>query len=229
MVSYVPGIFYYKRPLKVKVVIDVSLMSILDILAKRLQKWNYFMLKILTCPKWHELSFGSDAFSVGLKQASLLYATSFNFISLDILLDLQHKLRHQISICRCVSVIPDLGQLEDGLIGLNVSSAEELLQYHLIPCVIYLPAERDLTPPPLYYEKLSLDGGETWRGGAAIDGKMLLYFLLYLNHTHFGMEANAKADVANINWLLETDFCLGHRETAYNILGWIYKSKGLVD
>ena len=43
------------------------------------------------------------------------------------------------------------------------------------------------------------------------------------------MEANCDAEVANIKWLIETDFCLGHRETGLNILGWIYQNKGHVD
>ena len=88
------------------------------------------------------------------------------------------------------------------LSGLDV----ELLQYHLVPRMLYLPAERDLTQPPLSYEKLTLDIGETWKDGAAVDGKILLYFLLYLNHQHFGMIANAEAGVTNLNWLLDTDF-----------------------
>ena len=76
--------------------------------------------------------------------------------------------------------------------------------------VFYLTEERDLTPPPLYYEKLSVEYGETWHDGAAVDGKILLIFLLYLNHQHFGREANCDADVENIKWLIETDICLGH-------------------
>ena len=41
------------------------------------------------------------------------------------------------------------------------------------------------------------------------------------------MEENALADVRSIARLLRTDQLLLHQETALNILGWIFKERGL--
>ena len=213
--------------------VEIYFQSVLAVLARRLQKSNDFMLEILTSHRWHQLSLKSDSFSSKLKQASLLYATGHCGLSLASITILEQILRQHMSICPCQRIYNpvvdiNLVRFYRELSAFESCSEKEFLHKNLIPCVLYLPAERDLTPPPLCFEKLTLDGGKTWHDGAAVDGKILLYYLLYLNHQHFGMEANCDADVANIKWLIETDFCLGHKETDLNILGWIYESKGHV-
>ena len=205
--------------------VEINLLSVLTVLAKRLHRPNEFILNLLVSSKWHELSLQSDMFSSKLKQASLLLATGFYDISLDILLDLEGKLRDQVSICGCMPT--KRGPLKIWKPG--IITEKDFLHQRTIPCIFYLPAERDLTPPPLCYEKFSLDGGKSWVYGAAVDGKILLYFLLFLNHQHFGREANAAADIANLEWLIETDLRLNHRATAFNILGWIYKKQGFIN
>ena len=109
------------------------------------------------------------------------------------------------SLSADVSVAPKITKL-CGSLSTSDSLETKFLQYHLIPCVLYLPAEKGLTPLPICYEKLTLDGGSTWHDGAAVDGKILLYFLLYLNHRQFSMKANADSAVANIEWLLDRTF-----------------------
>ena len=213
--------------------VEICLQSVLAVCARRLRKSNDFILEILTSPRWHQISLQSDLLSSKLKQASLLYACGHYQLSLAIVLTLEQNLRQQMSICHCFADrFPgrtNPGQLLRELSTFETLCENEFLHENLVPCVFYLKAERDLTPPPLCYEKLSIDEGETWHDGAAVDGKILLYLLLYLNHQHLGMEPNCDADVENIKWLIETDFCLGHRETGLNILGWIYQGKGRVD
>ena len=213
--------------------VEICLQSVLAVCARRQQKSNDFLLEILTSPRWHQLSLQSDLFSSKLKQASLLYACGHYQLSLAIVLTLEQNLWQQMSVCCCSDgrfpPRTNPGQVFRELSTFETLCENEFLQDNLVPCVFYLKAERDLTPPPLCYEKLSVDKGETWHDGAAVDGKILLYFLLYLNHQRFGTEENSDADVENIKWLIETDICLGHRETDLNILGWIYQSKGRVD
>lgn len=206
--------------------LEISLLSVLTVLAKRLHRPNEFLLNLLVSSKWHELSLQSDMFSSMLKQASLLLVAGFYYISLDILLDLEGKLRDQVSKYCCYNV--QERRWSEMVVKPGITTEKDFLHQRLIPCIFYLPAERDLTPPPLCYEKFSLDG-ESWVDGAALDGKILLYFLLFLNHQHFGREANAAADIANIEWLIETDLGLVHRATAFNILGWIYKKQGFIN
>ena len=96
-------------------------------------------------------------------------------------------------------------------------------------------AEQALTPIAICYEMMRSTKVEdlkipAWRfERASVDGKILLYFLLYLNHSELEMEANAQSDIDNIHRVIETDPVLGHKETALNILGFIYKEKGCID
>ena len=215
--------------------IDIMLMSVMAVLAKSLHKSHAFKFRILTSEKWNQISLKSDQFSSKLKQASLLYMMEFPEVSLEILFNLERTLQHQFSVCICSRwcefYVNFSAENDSTLLG---NTAEEILEKSIIPCVVYLPAEKDLTPTAICYEmNRSLgfpdDDREYWYDWAIVDGKILLYFLLNLNHHHFGMEAHASADVENIRWLIETDKYLGHRETAWNLLGWINKERGRVD
>ena len=216
--------------------IEISHISVMAaVLEKPLHKSNAF--QILTGEKWELLSQKSDQFSSKLKQASLLYVLEFPEVSLDILENLERRLRKQISFCGCSSDRRSVHKFKtEDWSSLESDIAAELLDECFIPCVIYLPAEKDLTPPAICDEmNRSLgfhdDNMETWYGSdwAMVDGKILLYFLMYLNHRHLGMKANAAADAENILSLYCTDKCLGHRETTLNLLGWIYKEEGRID
>ena len=212
--------------------IDISLMSVMAASDKSLHKSNAFIFPTLTSEKWHEISLKSDQFSSKLKQASLLYMTEFPDASLDVLLDLERRLRHQFSFCTCFKRLNPIA--EEELLSLEGNTAEEMLKKCIIPCVVYLPAEKDLTPTAICYEmNRSLgfpdDDRKNWYDWAIVDGKILLYFLLYLNHRHFGMRDQAAADEENFIRLIKSDIYLGHRETALNLLGWIYKERGRVD
>ena len=215
--------------------IDISRMSVMAASAKTLHKNNEIKFRFLTSGKWHQISLKSDQFSSKLKQASLLYMIEFPDASLDVLLNLELNLRHQFSYCVCSIDRNTLRKFTDGnFLSLEGNTPEELLENCFIPCVIYLPAEQDLTPTAICYEMIrSLgfpeDSREDWYDWAIVDGKILLYFLLYLNHRQFDMEDHAAADMENIKWLIEIDEFLGHKETALNLLGWIYKERGRVD
>ena len=90
-----------KALLFVSTCVEISRLSVMTVLAKHLRKGNEYIVKILISPRWYQLSLDSDTFSSKLKQASLLYAAGFNSVSMDILLDLEYKLRNQISVCSC--------------------------------------------------------------------------------------------------------------------------------
>ena len=214
---------------------DIQLMSVLVVLAKRRLKSTAFIFHLLTSDKWHALSLDSDLFSSKLKQASLLYMLEYYEMSLEVLNILKNHMRKCLSVCGCsLERFPRGLHVESQLFLLTVSSYEEFLRRQVIPCVIFLPAERLLTPPGLCYEMNRSacsppDSKEKWYDCAVVDGKVPLYYLLYLNHTRLGLDVNASLDTNKIRWLILTDRLLGHKETAVNLLGSIYKERGLVD
>ena len=203
--------------------VDIQLMSLLVVLAKRRSRSRSFILNLLTSEKWHALSLESDLFSSKLKQASLLYMLEYYEMSLEILDTLENQMRQSVTACHPF----DRRQL----LSLPMSSFEEILHRHMMPCVLFLPAERLLTPPVLCYE-MNRSVGESndyLCDSAVVDGKVLLYYLLYLNHSRLGLDTNASADTDNVRWVIRTDYTLAHRETALNILGSIHKERGIFD
>ena len=180
--------------------VDIQLMSLLVVFATRRSRSRSFILNLLTSEKWHVLSLESDLFSSKLKQASLLCMLKYYEMSLEILDTLENQTRKSISVCFCSEKrVADKLQLERQLCQLSLSSYEELLHRYLIPCVLFLPTERLQTPPALCYEMNRSAGSppddkEDWYDCAVVDGKVLLYYLLYLNHSRLGLDTNASAD-----------------------------------
>lgn len=72
-------------------------------------------------------------------------------------------------------------------------------------------------------------GREVWLDWAVIDGKFLLYFLIYLNHKKLNLDVEATFDIVNMSHVINTDVSLGHKESALNLLGWAYNQEGQVE
>ena len=215
--------------------IDITVMSIQTAEAKRMSASNEFIFNHLTSDRWHAVSLEADPVSAKLKQASAMCMLAYCDLSLEILLGLQDQLEQQISVCGCDGLLcHSLTCYENSLPVISECSYEELLHKHIFtPCVVYLPAERELIPPALCYEMDKAIGCPTgykvfrpWYDWAVVDWKVLFYYLLYLNHHHLGMEEDALADLESLSRLIDMDLRLYHRETALNILGWIYKESG---
>ena len=216
--------------------VDITLMSLQIAEAKRMSASNEFIFNRLTSKRWDAVSLEADPFSAKLKQASAMCMLGYCDLSLEVLLGLQGWLEQQISVCGCHLYPPMLSRtcVEQSPPFVSECSYEEVLHRHFVPCVVYLPTERELTPPALCYEMDRTVGfSSSFRmccplyDLAVVDGKVLLYFLLYLNHQHLGKEEDALADLDRLLYLIATDSQLSHQETALNILGWIYKERGL--
>ena len=218
--------------------INLRLMSMSIVSAKRSQKPTSVIYAALMSDEWHEFSPQSEPFSVSLKQANYMCVLGYHSVSLNILEPLADQINHCLmTMCACTSrsFIHDLAI---PVSFFEVPSIEEMFKHHVIPCVQFLQDEKDLAPTALCYEMISLPGGTTTfdrirRGletdSATVDGKILLYFLLYLNHRALSMDPQARADSENIQWVLQTDPNLHHKTTALNLLGWIHKDMGRVD
>lgn len=169
---------------------------------------------ILRSKIWDKAKTKSDQFTSKLKQSSFLYVLGYLSDSLKILLDLDNIINEQlVSFCACP---------ENKLAYIK---AKELFNMCVIPCVHYPQIERALTPQPLIYAFERLPPSTL----SMVDGKILLYVLLYLNHKALGMKDKANADIVYIKWFIENDKLLGHRDVACNILWWIYTDQGQED
>ena len=218
--------------------IELSSMSILIAAEIKQGKQSEEIWPLLASDKWNELCAQSDSFSSKLKQASLMYSLGFYHSSLDILLTLAGLTRFTFCVCNPDRVVDPLNNgLLQSVPGHSCTSVEDLKKKYIIPCVYYLPLEKNVTPTALCYEMIRTVGQERAEGSpfnpadtllsdwAFVDGHFLLHFLLYLNHSKLNMDTHASGDIDNMEMLLNTrGIC--HRETCLNLLGWLYKEHG---
>ena len=135
--------------------VDITWMSLQIVEAKRNSKSNECIFNLLTSENWHMISLESDKFSSKLKQASLMHMLGYYDLSLDILLGLQDNFQLEpYCYCDCKREphTPKCVTVDPPLLPLTASNICKGLLQHVIPCVVYLPAERDLTPSALCYE-----------------------------------------------------------------------------
>ena len=190
--------------------VDITWMSLQIVEAKRNSESNECIFNLLTSEKWHMISLESDKFSSKLKQASLMHMLGYYDLSLDVLLGVQDKIQlGPCSCCNCkckrsYSRTPICVTVNPSLLPLTASNICKGLLQHAIPCVVYLPAERDLTPSALCYEMdrsitSPPDDKEGWYDWAVVDGKVLFHFLLYLNHKQLGRTQSSKAKLMTMS------------------------------
>ena len=219
--------------------LEITLMSTLIAAAKQQHQSNDTIWQLLTSDIWHELSLKSDSFTSKLKQASLMYMCGYYQSSVDLLLPLGNCLRP--SLCSCGSaeeiLIPHPASvLEEAEEKTNITT-EYILTKLVSLCVVFLPAEQDVTPPAICYEMIRSAGMPPgsrddniyyWYDWAIVDAQFLLYFLLYLNHAKLNMNSHVAVDIDNMEWVINT-MDISHKETCLNLLGWVYKEQGRTD
>ena len=217
--------------------VEVSLMSnIVQLYAGKGDTELIFTL--LTSQRWRQLRFISDPYTAGLKQATLLLMIGHAKASLEVLNSLQSLLSEEmtISVCDCRLCTGPLNTEKLSFYALYHNLTEETVHHNFIaPCIVFQQTERDLTPVALRYEMMRSIGtppelrdmSRYWYNWAVIDSKCLLHFLLYLNHSKLDMPSNALDDIKTLTFILEKEPNISHRETGYNLLGWILKQQGL--
>ena len=190
-------------------------------------------LKYLTSRKWDEFAFTSDKFSAKLKQATFLHIFGYHQASMDILSKLAAlSLDSVTSICPCRGLpIQRLPETVDH----SGDDKGRLFQNEFAPCIVFLPTEKEIVSEALRYEMTrSKNMPETsrdkrlqyWFDWAVVDSKILLHFLLYLNHSKFCDNSDIRSDIDNLMKLIKTDDTIVHKETAVNLLGWAFKQEG---
>lgn len=213
--------------------IELSLMGNVVAWAAKNGKPRDLVRRLLLSKRWTEMGIKSNLYSARLSQAMYLYDLKNYEISLDILESLKYvPAAFKISICGCRDSQQPIVDA-DAKQHLKGISEDEFRVKYCMPCVCFLPTE--LKPEALKYEcKRSQMRNQAsrsnryhfWFDWAVADSKVLLHFLLYLNHWELKMANEAESDIENIIEVLNTDPNLGHKETGYNILGWIYRHEG---
>lgn len=113
-----------------------------------------------------------------------------------------------ISVCNCDFLQPsdvDLFDLLQATNGMLDVTAETILRNLVSLCVVYLPTENDLTPTALRYEIFRSVGMPHvsrsiklyWYDWAVVNGRFLLYFLLFSNHAKLDMKDCFNVDTGN--------------------------------
>ena len=194
--------------------------------------------KILMSDKWKELGAMSDCYSLKLKQATFLFMLGQYDVSLALLKTATENniARTRISFCYCRDMPVTHPSELYAIVHEHDISCQDFLCSYIAPCVVYLQSEIHIVPNALAYEMIRSFGmpvdskddyDDCWFDWAVIDSKMLLYFLLFLNHMKLGLLTQAKTDIDHMQLVYSNDGNLGHKETALNILSWCYKQLGM--
>ena len=187
--------------------------------------WGY-----LTSNKWQETSHSSDPFTSRLKQASLMSALGWHRHSLNILSTIENK--ESLNGCCCNSMLQyKLGKhlnFDQAKRVFARLSTDEILHRLWTPCVLFLQTEIEVVPSALCYEMSITEAPVnmwSWHDHwAVVDGKFLLHFLLYLNRKNLGL--SFEAGIQEMEECINNERRLNHRDTALNLLGWVYKEEG---
>ena len=220
---------------------ELSLMSAQAAREAKLDNGESKLQDILSSNKWLELSKEADCLSVQLKQATFLFTTGQEKMSLDILRSVEICCQYfYVTACKCrvlpfsgvnfSTVLPPIVKLQN-----EHMSAKQFLNSFFVPCVSFLPVEKDLIPSALIFEMYRSQGMpagsrydflDDWYDWAVIDGKVLLHFLFFLNYTKLAMNSKADDTLKCLESLLINDRNLKHKETGFNLLGWALKERG---
>ena len=186
----------------------------------------------LTSNVWDEIGKQSDSVSAKLKQATFMYVGGHYSASLKILESLEKNIFMSVCSCDRYDVYPEIDALA------TVTPADQVisLEYHfkklLTPCVVFLPPEGKVLPPPLLYEMFRAAGmslsrdvtfGKEWYTWVVVDAQVLLNFLLYLNHKKMDMKSDIETDMNNmLRVIREKNGRISHLDTALNLFGWMH-------
>ena len=222
----------------VSLLVPMLEVSLLSNMFKEIKKnspdsiWNF-----LTSPKWLQLSDMSNCFTARLKQATLMLVNGYGEASLELLYSLRSSNTPAVVSacdCRMYKRPLDRKKLAQDLQSHGLTK-EDIQRRFIAPCVVFLPNEAELIPVPLRYEMIRSVGTlpnsrsrfSFWFDWAVVDSKFLLHFLLYLSHSVLRMRRDAVQDIKNMGDIILYESNLNHKETDYNLMGWVFKQEGL--
>ena len=228
--------------------VELSLMSVLVARQMEISNDNDLILSLLMSRKWKEIGLSIPS---RLKQATFLHMRGQVGASIRVLRSLEQSMNPlMISVCGCQyhHTIVDEVTTE----RIKDMSEPEFRKRMCVSCVAFLPTEQNVIPGVLGYEmrraKVQPQSNPAltfhfWYDWAVVDGKVLLYLMLYLNYrtirqrNHSTLFAEVPDDIRrktdnilkDLQNTINSDPNLGHKETGLNILGWIYRQEGDMD
>ena len=217
--------------------IETYLMSAIAVRQVTISYDDSTALKYIFRDHWKKVNKNSNSITATLKRATYLYMLGYNYLSLKILQLLQKSLNEwKVTHCGCRELSHKCelnNDLVNRMMDANITVNKFVADF-ASPCVVFLPSEKVLVPAAMKLEmnrsvNMPSESKKKWYNWAVVDSKILLNFLLYVNHKELEMFSLAQKDIAHIEMVLESDLNLGHRETDLNILGWIYKNERSYD
>ena len=189
-----------------------------------------------------DLNIENDCLTPMLKYAMFLFQMNQSNSCLQLLQELEKRLGSlSVSVCGCsahqkcqilLTKMTDCALLKSDLDKLCFA-----------PCISFLPTEDCLLPLPLrceiasafgFYYKVGLltknrEQFNFWLNWVFIDGKFLLYFMLFLAADHLNRREVSADAIQKMKHVTDTDPDLGHKETCLNVLGCVFKQRGFMD
>ena len=148
---------------------------------------------------WNKISQVSNSLTARLKQATFLYTSGNVFLSLKVLHSLDKSLKHWTVTHCCCRDLSHRCELDSELLRKVVDDDITLNRFLVdcfAPCIVFLPSEKQLLPDALHFEMnrskgMPPESRKRWYDWATVDSKVMLYFLLYLNHKELEMFSQA--------------------------------------
>jgi tetratricopeptide (TPR) repeat protein len=181
--------------------------------------------------KWLEDGLNSDATSSRLKMASALYSSG-DFITASLVLEsIEKKYDQNIIESLCGCNIPRGCELSGEFQEMAGNKLiVDVLQNNIAFCVRFLPSEIHCVPHELQYEMFRRstsddiqhsDDNDKWMDMAVVDSLPYLYFLQYKTYMHLQRPDDQQGAFDKIISSILRTKNLGHKETAFNLLGQI--------
>ena len=104
-------------------------------------------------------------------------------------------------------------------------------------CVIYLRSDVAIIPQALQFEMYRSFGtthgsrdeiNDDWMDLVVVEAHVYLYFIKYLAYTNRSQLIQKHMAINNLESVLKSEISPYHRETGYNLLGWIYFLEGWI-
>ncbi|XP_045212628.2 uncharacterized protein LOC123563727 [Mercenaria mercenaria] len=177
---------------------------------------------------WLEAGLDSDVASSRLKLASILYCTGDMERAAFILNDVEQQYNIEVTepACGCYNFSTQIVKRRFGQISTQYN--EEELRYIVAYCVIFCSGELDCVPHELQYEMFRSTQEDLpyrdiecdeWMDCAVVDSLPYLYFLQYKTFGNLGKLDEQQQALNKLIWVTVTALNLGHRETAWNLVG----------
>jgi hypothetical protein len=182
------------------------------------------------------LGLNTDVASSKLKLASIFYSVQEIQKANIILIEIERSYDLQIvePVCCCYDF--EQKAHRQGFFATCDNHNEDAIQYATASCVRFLPCEIHCVPTELRYEmirstpedRIFLTENDKWMDNAVVDSLPYLYFLQYKIYCHLGRNIEKQSALSKLFRTIITEPNLGHRETAFNILGKCMEQEGRV-